>query len=403
MNARIISLFALVFVSRAAAASEPLTDLTLDRAIEIAIKSNPRLAEADAELEAAKARAQAAGKLPNPEAIVRMESAPFSSGTTSQAEYLAGVSQPIPIGGRLSAARKTEQAGAATRARELNLSRFEVVRAVRNAFATALFSSEVLNTQTNTANSLKELVRITEARAMAGDVAPLDLARIQAEEAQHRLEVKEAARLHHEALDELATVMGNFRAEIQSLSGSLSETLQIASIKAAVFGGIHPSVAVSQSEVEAQRARLKQVRAERVPDVNLDLLYRRIESSRTDAFDVGVRIPIPLFDRNKRVRQAEHELRASEARLQRVQNEIGHDQHRLELALGSALDAAELLQNEILPKTDKLLAGAQARYKAGDISLSELLIVRRDVSQTRLRYAETLRVVMEAWSNLKIH
>jgi hypothetical protein len=114
------------------------------------------------------------------------------------------------------------------------------------------------------------------------------------------LEVKEAARLQRQALDELATAMGNFRMEIQSLSGSLPETLQIASIKAAVFAGDHPAVAVTQSEVEAQRARVKQARAERVPDVNLDLVYRRIESSRLDTFDVGVRIPIPLFDRNKR-------------------------------------------------------------------------------------------------------
>jgi cobalt-zinc-cadmium efflux system outer membrane protein len=395
-----VALIAVVLVFHATA-SEPLTNLTLDRAIEIAAKNNPRLAEAEAEMEAAKARAHAAGKLPNPEAIARMESAPFSSGTTSQAEYLAGVSQAIPLGGRLSAARKAEQAVAGTRAQELNLARFELTRAVRNAFATALFSSEVFNMQTNTASSLKELVRITEARVDAGDLAPLDLARIQAEEAQHRLELKEAARLHHEALDELATAMGDFRIEIRSLSGSLPETLQISSIKAAVFGGDHPAVAVTQSEVEAQRARLKQARAERVPDVNLDLVYRRIQSSRTDAFDVGVRIPIPLFDRNKRVRQAEYELRASEARLQRVQNQIGHDQHRLELALHSALETADLLQKEILPKTDKLLAGAEARFKAGDISLSDLLIIRREVSQTRLRYAETLRAVMEAWSGLK--
>jgi outer membrane protein, heavy metal efflux system len=400
MKTRILSLLTVVF-ALAATAAEPVTNLTLERAIEIAIKNNPRLAEAEAELDAAKARAQTAGRLPNPEAIARMESAPFSSGTTSQAEYLAGVSQAIPLGGRLSAARKAEQAVAGVRAQELNLARFELTRTVRNAFATALFSSEVFNVQTNTANSLNELVRITAARVEAGDVAALDLARIQSEEAQHRLELKEAARLQHDALDELATAIGNFRVEIQSLSGSLPETLQLASIKSAVFGGDHPAIAITQSEVEAQQERLKQARAERVPDVNLDLVYRRIESSRTDAFDVGVRIPIPLFDRKKRVRQAEYDLRASEARLERVQNQIGHDQHRLELALRSALESAELLQNEILPKTDKLLAGAETRYKAGDIPLSELLIIRREASQARLRYAETLRVVMEAWSGLK--
>jgi outer membrane protein, heavy metal efflux system len=383
-----------------APAAEPLASLTLDQAIEIAIQNHPKLVEADANVEAAKERAKAAGKLPNPEAVARMESAPLSSGTTSRAEYVAGVSQTVPLGGRLSAARKVEQAGVATRAHELDLVRFELTRGVRNAFATALFSAEALQVQTNTASSLKDIVRITQARVQAGDIAPLDLARIQAEEAQHRLEVKEAARLHHEAMDELASAMGDFRTPIESLSGSLADTLQIASIKAEVFGNNHPAVAVSQSEVEAQQVALKLRRAERIPDVNFDLLYRRIEAGRENAFDAGVRIAIPIFDRKKRVRQAEQELRASEARFSRIQNQVGHEQHALELTLQASLEAAELLRDEVIPKTEKALIGTEARYKAGDISLSDLLIIRREASATRMRYAETLRSVMEAWSGL---
>lgn len=390
-----------LLLSLQASAAEPLASLTLDQAIEFAIQNHPRLVEADANIEAAKERAKAAGKFPNPEAVARMESAPLSSGTTSQAEYVAGVSQTVPLGGRISAARKVEQAGVATRAHELDLVRFELTRGVRNAFATALFSAEVLQVQTNTASSLKDLVRITQARVEAGDVAPLDLARIQAEEAQHRLEVKEAARLHRKAMNELASAMGDFRTPIESLSGSLGDTLQIASIKAEVFANNHPAVAVSQSEFEAQQAALKLRRAERIPDMNFDLLYRRLEASRENAFDAGVRVAIPIFDRKKRVRQAEQELRASEARFAKVQNQIGHEQHAIELALQAALEAAELLKEEVIPKTDKALAGIEARYKAGDIPLSELLIVRREAATTRLRYAETLRAVMEAWSGLK--
>ena len=115
----------------------------------------------------------------------------------------------------------------------------------------------------------------------------------------------------------------------------------------------------------------------------------------------SIRIAIPIFDRKKRVRHAEQELRASEARFAKVQNQVGHEQHALELALESAMEAAELLRDEIIPKTDKALAGAEARFKAGDIALSDLLMTRREAATTRLCYAETLRSVMEAWSGLK--
>src|SRR5688500_16896648 len=65
----------------------PLANLTMEQAIEIALRVHPHLAEAGANLEAARARAAGAGRLPNPDAVARMESAPISSGTMSQAEY----------------------------------------------------------------------------------------------------------------------------------------------------------------------------------------------------------------------------------------------------------------------------------------------------------------------------
>ena len=84
-----------------------------------------------------------------------------------------------------------------------------------------------------------------------------------------------------------------------------------------------------------------------------------------------------------------------------MQNQVGHEQHALELTLQAALEAAELLKDEVIPKTEKALTATEARYKAGDIGLSDLLIVRREAFATRMRYAETLRSVMEAWSGLK--
>jgi outer membrane protein, heavy metal efflux system len=381
-------------------AAEPLKELTLDQGIEIAIENHPSLAEADANIALAKARAEAAGKLPNPDAIVRMESAPFS-GTTERAEYVGGVSQTIPIGGRLSAARQAEIAGVVTRSRELEAVRLEVTRNVRNAFATALFAFEVLQVQTTNAASLRELTRILKARVQAGDLNPLDLARVESEEAQQRLEVQEANRLHHAAMDGLASAMGNFRTPIASLAGSLEDILEIETIRAASLADEHPVIRSAESEVAAQEARLKLAKAERIPDINFDLLYRRLEANRENAFDVGIRIPIPLFDRKKRVRQAEQELRGSEARYDRVRNEIGHEQHELAVQLESALEAAAVLKNEVLPKVQAASVGAEARFNAGDISLAELLMIRREAAATRLRYTEKLRQIMQSWSGLK--
>ena len=47
-----------------------------------------------------------------------------------------------------------------------------------------------------------------------------------------------------------------------------------------------------------------------------------------------------------------------------------------------------------------MLKGAEARYAAGDISLAEILPVRRDWAAVQLSYLESLRDVMQAWAAL---
>jgi cobalt-zinc-cadmium efflux system outer membrane protein len=379
-----------------------LTNLTLEQAIEIALRAHPHLAEAAANLEAARARAATAGRLPNPEIVGRMESAPISSGTASQAEYVAGFSQAIPLGKRLSAAREVERAGVDLREKEREAAAWNLIRSVRGAFATALFTSRVLQAQTNLASNIEELLRIINARVEQGDAAPLDLARLQADAAQQRLEIKESHYLLREAMHALSATLGDYKTPVDSLAGNLEDALEIAAIKSGSYQiADNPNLAVMESAAEAQRARIRLAKSERIPDVNLDLFYRRPQDTREDAFDVGVRVPIPVFDRKRgRVREAESELRAAEARLERSRNELGLELRSRELALERALDTVSVLQSDVLPKVETTLRGAEARYAAGDTSLSDVLAVRREATAARLNYLEALRVVMEAWAVL---
>lgn len=385
--------------------SPPLVGLTLQQALDHAYKNHPSLAEVAAELDAAKARAEGAGKLPNPELVARMESAPINSKTASQAEYVAGVSQAIPFGSRLSSARKVEQAAAATKQRELAAQAVAIRRSVHAAFATALFTSQALQVQTNFSSTLLELLRVTKVRVGEGDLAPLDLARIGAEEAQQRLEVKEAQRLHSQAMHALASALGDFRLPIRSLAGELEEALELPAMRQWTAGSAdHPAISAAESARLTEQARLRLARAERVPDVNLDLFYRRLQATREDAFDVGLSVAIPVFDRKRaRIREAESNIAAADARAERIRNEIGRDLRSSELALQTGLETATLLKEEVLPKIQQALDGAEARFTAGDINLSELLLVRREALLAQLQYLATLRDIMEAWAALNLH
>jgi outer membrane protein, heavy metal efflux system len=379
-------------------AAIPGGDLTLNQAIEMALNYRPELAKARAKIEAAAGRMDEAGRLPNPQVIARMESAPLGGGTTRQAEYLAGITQPIPLGGRRAAARTYERAERAWFEREHELLHWSIVREVRNAFATALYSLEALSAQSQLAHAAEELLRITRFLIQEGEAPQSDLVRMEAEMWREDLELARATALKEQAFAGLAAAVGKPGLNLTGLDGSLPDLLNIESQQGKIIRAEdHPQTLLSEAAIQSERARLALVRAERIPDLNLDLLYRRIESSREDAFDAGFTIAVPLFSRGRgRVQEAESLVKAAEAGFLQARNELTESVAGKKLQLSNAIAMVRLLENEILPRLEQSAQIDQARYAEGDIRLAELLLGRRELALARLSYLNQLRAAIDA-------
>lgn len=164
----------------------------------------------------------------------------------------------------------------------------------------------------------------------------------------------------------------------------------------------NPALAAANADLRAQDARVDLAKAQRIPDVKVEVLYRRLEASKENTFDVGLSIPLPLFDRNQgRIREARAEHQAAEARSRSTKNELSLRLQDSYAQLTTALATSRALQTEILPRADTVLKSAEARYAAGDTSLSDVLPVRRDWAAVQLTYLESLRDVMQAWSTVR--
>jgi len=196
--------------------------------------------------------------------------------------------------------------------------------------------------------------------------------------------------------------MGDATLVVKSLAGSLEATFEIPtleSLTANLFA--QPESALADADIRARNARVEVAQAERIPDVKVELLYHRLESSQQDTMDVGFSIPLPLFNRNQgRLREARAEVAAAEARSRLTQNELTARLRESHLQLTTALANSGTLKAEILSRAETVLKGAEARYAAGDISLAELLPVRRDWAAVQLSYLESLRDVMQAWAQV---
>jgi len=382
-----------------------LASLTLAQALARVDAEHPKLTAFRAHVDAAQARGEQAGLFPNPQLVLRVENAPFYRGSTrDEANYVAGLSLRLPLSGRLGAAEEAGAREADRRVQELAAQRLELQGLVRGAFATALSLERAATIQGQARDLSTKAVELLEARVEAGDAVPADLARVQIEATRARLELARVESLRQRALFGLATTLGDPSLEIRSLAGDLEAALELPTLEALARRlENNPRLAAAEAEVALQEARVELAKALRIPDVSLDLFYRRLEQTNQHAFDVGVGIPLPIFDRNQgHVRSALAERLAASARVQATRNELVRDLRATHARLALLLEAAKIMREELLSRADTVLASVEARFEAGDASLVEVLPVRRDWTRVQLGYIDALRDVMVAWSDLQV-
>lgn len=401
--------FLLVFLLLAAgsvsseADPRPEIELTLEDAIKRAVEVNPELREMDALIRAERARGKSLSSFPNPEAVARMESARFEGKTGENAEYLAGISQSLPIGGRLSAARELERRNVSQREQTASLRLMEVRRLVHGAFATALFSDDAARLQITQLQDAESALRIANARVKSGDALPEEVSRVESELLQSKVEVKRAKHFQDYARKALASSIGDSKLVSAAPKGNLDEVIGLSSIEEFVKE-LRARESLGEAEVSTQEARLKLAKRERIPDVNLELLYRRLEGSRENAFDVGLRVPIPVFGSGRqRVREASAELAAAEARLENTRIQTRLREHEVRAHLETALESVQLLRDEVRPRASDVLRVSTTRYQAGDISLSDFLQRRREWLSVQEKYLAAIRELLAALNELESH
>jgi cobalt-zinc-cadmium efflux system outer membrane protein len=385
-----------------AARTNQLENLTLEQAIELAERQHPQLAEAHALVEAASGRAQQAGTLPNPEAIVGAQQLPLDRGASNQREYVAGIAQPIPLGGRLGQAREAELLEREVRVRGLEVTRRDLRKRVHSAFATALYQEKAFQTQQQITQGARQVTAITKTRVEAGDAAPEDLARIEIELARLQLEVQRSQTLREQALLALAAAMGDVNLNVKSLAGDLAMAFELPTLESLVANLAEaPELRQADASIRASNARIDLAKAERIPDVKVEVLYHRLESTRENTLDIGLSIPLPLFDRNQgKVREARAEATAAEARSRLTENELNLRLRESHAQLTAALATSRAFQTEIMPRAEIMLKAAETRFAAGDTSLADVLPIRRDWAAMQLAHLESLRDVMQAWGEV---
>lgn len=382
------------------AAPAPIESLSLTAALTIVDAQHPDLEAFRMQLDAASARADAAERFPIPGVILRAENVPLHRGSSlDQGNYIAGLALYLPLQGRLAAARAVEERAGDLVSRDLELRRHELLRDARDAFVTALVATRVAALQEDAAAAAIRLVRLLERRVELGDLTPDEAAWAEVELARTRLDAARASSQADRALVRLAEALGSER-PIASVVGDLEDTIGLPALESLLARVAQaPTVRRAEAEVELRQAAVELADSERVPDLIVDLAYRRLEQTDQHSVDAGVVLLFPLLAARDRARAALAELAASRARARSARLAAAREVEEAYERLSLAVETARALRG-VLPRADAALAAAGARLARGDISALEILPARRAVIALRLEHVEALGESIRAWADL---
>ena len=376
------------FASASAAAwSAPLT---LEAAIDLALRANPTLRAAGSEVAAQEGALAQAGALPNPELELLREGEGSSSRTTT-----ATLNIPIELGGKRAARVEAARHEGALAAIALEAERDKVRADAAAAFHDVVAAQERERMARELVALAGRALAAAGKRVEAGTLSPVEETRARVAQGSARIEALQAGRDLEGARIRLAALWGGDARQL-SIQAPQAAALSPAPPLDQLLAQLDRSPAMrhARAQVGQREALARLERARRTPDVNVIVGAQREGPDTRNRAVLGLSVPLPLFNRNdgavldalRRVDKARDQQDAEGVRL------------RAELAqaharLTAALIECALISTEILPGAEDAERAANRGFELGKFGLIDVLDAQRVLAQSKNQY---LNAVLDA-------
>lgn len=377
-------------------AAEPSSSLTLQAALDLALRASPEIMAASRELQASEAALRQAGVIRNPEIAALVEDTRRETRTTT-----LQLNQPIELGGKRSARVSAAESGRAAAEAELAAKQAEVRATVIAAFYDVIAAQERFRLAQDTAELARRATDIASKRVAAGKVSPVEETRARVAESSVRVELAQAATELETARRRLAATWGSSAPRFERAGDRFDVVPSVPALQDLTQRlQQSPNLLRARVEVDRRQALARVEQSRRIPDVTVSLGAKRDAQLGRNQAIVGLAVPLPLFDRNqgnvlealRRTDKARDELVATEVRLN---SELGQAYARF----SAARTEAELLEQETLPGAQSAYEATTKGFELGKFSFLEVLDAQRTFFQAKSQLlralAETHRAAAE--------
>ncbi len=377
---------ACAFAFAGTAAAQPAT-LTLPDVLRLALVSNPGVAVAAAQREAAEAGRITARAYPNPSVDVGGGPSRGRQPGVSNGQYWAfGVSQQLEYPGLRDARSRSADAGVASATAGVDAFRINLTAAVQTAFYEVLRREAEVALAREDADILRNARNRVEVRVQTGEAPRFDLIRAEAE-LLNAIKTQETAGLRVlQAKAALSRLVGALPREY-TVKGELPAERALPSLEAMQkqLLAASPEFARAAAELKQAESRLEVEREQRVPPVTL-VAGTDQDPDRRNVM-VGVSVPLPLWNRREGpiaeavAAAAGARARVDDLRLVLTQElEIAYQRYLINQRQVAAFESGLLKQAEAAMKV------AEAAYRFGERGILDYLDAQRTYRAVRGDY-----------------
>jgi len=392
-------------------------DFTMNRAVAIALERNRDVIAAKLDIETAKFDEVEAGMYPNPVlgyslgnlVLGRGNSQAPHPGFFGQTQNTISVSEIIDVWGKRSARLRAASHSIALQKLMTEDAIRQVVYAVRSDFAEVVRLQSELDLNRETRERYDETVRLSRSRYSAGDISEAELKKVELEGLRYQ-NIETAAALELDlARQRLAALLTLDSAD------ALPATLVATEDRTANYalGPLIERALAQRPDVRAAKearwltdAELARARREAYPDVSFGLNFTHSEFTASgdnpNTLGLGFSLPLPVFDRNQaNIGRARVDQRRAANQGQRLLLEVKHEVGQAYRRIAKARALWQVFEGGMLERADTALKSAEKSYRAGGISLLELLEAQRTYLQTRAEYLAAVHDSLQATIDLQ--
>jgi cobalt-zinc-cadmium efflux system outer membrane protein len=369
------------------AASAQTRGLTLAEVLARARDQAPQIVSARLALEEARGRLAGASlrfqSNPEIDASVGNRRGPDARFT----DFELGLGQTFESGSRKSARVDGANAAIAQGSASVEDTMRNVLRQAAGAYYRALHATERIRLLTATAEIASGVHSVADRRFRAGDIAFLDvgIARVSLARVRAEREAAEASRTL--AIGDLKQLL-RFDDDI-SVEGALMPTTEADLAVALRAAARRPDLRALESAVQEAEAEARLGSTFAKPEYGLGVRYAREEGDHIVLG--GVTVTLPVFSKGQELRTV------GSARAARLRAELDAARVGVQLEVRSAFDAysrrlaaVRVLETDAIPDLDETVTLATRSFDVGQLGLPALLVVQREVLETRFQYLDAL-------------